>query len=29
VQQSLPFKVLDDGTNPVVQVDYYTSDATP
>jgi hypothetical protein len=24
LEQSLPFKVLDDGTNPVVQVDYYT-----
>jgi hypothetical protein len=29
VQQSLPFKVLDDGTNPAVQVDYFTSDVTP
>lgn len=29
LQQSLPFKVLDDGTNPVVKAEYFTSDTTP
>ena len=27
--QTLPFKCLDDRTNPIVKFDYYTSDATP
>lgn len=29
VEQVLPFTVLDDGTLPVWQIDYFTSDATP
>lgn len=28
LQQTLPFVALDDGTNPAVQIDYYTSDAS-
>lgn len=29
IEQPLPFKVLYDGTNSAVQLDYYTSDASP
>jgi hypothetical protein len=28
LEQPLPFKVLDDGTNPVWKIEYYTGDAT-
>lgn len=29
IAQSLPFKVLDDGTSPFFSVDYFTNDAAP
>lgn len=29
LDQPLPFKVLDDGTNPVWKIEYFTGDATP
>lgn len=29
IEQPLPFKVLDDGTNQPVTIEYYTSDAAP
>lgn len=29
IAQSVPFKALDDGTNPIIEVEYQTTDATP
>lgn len=29
LQQAMPIKVVDDGTNPPISIDYYTSDASP
>jgi hypothetical protein len=29
LEQKLPFKILDDGTNPPILIDYYTTDAAP